>query len=905
MNVNKASRPAESAGPGVLLILAGILAVFFWRSFLPEYVHFSNDGPLGQQVTAFARLPAGYWGVWADNNDLGGGGGSLPFGIYSLFSWLVGPLGYAKFLAPFDLFILGLGAWAFFRELKLSPLAATLGALAAALNSTFFATACWGVAPQEGAIGMDFFAMALVVSISAETPLLIRLARLALAGLCVGENVIEASDIGAIFSLFVSAFILWTAVSREAGSVAVRIGKGVGQIVLVALFAGFIATQALVTLVGTEIVGVSGTAQDAQTKAAHWDFATTWSLPKVETLGLVVPGLFGYKMDTPQNMDPGFKEFYEGGCYWGGMGLDPAWDRYLAAGSPGNPPMVQMRQTGGGNCAGVLVVLVGVWAAAQALRKRDSVFPDPQRRQIWFWSAVVIVSILFAWGRFSVFYTLVYHLPYFSTIRSPTKFVIVFSWAIVVLFAHGIDGLSRRYLKAGNSTPGNPFAQLKKWWATAPGFDRKWTWGCLTAVAISLVGWQIYAGEKPALIHYLQRAPGDPVGSEADLIAAFSINQAGWFVALLAVAAGLCLLIISGVFAGRRAKFGGFLLGLFLVADLGRADLPYIIHWDYKQKYDINPENPALSTNPILNFLRDKYYEHRVMELPPGPEGSQNFHNLYTIEWNQHQFPYYNIQSLEPWQRPRVDTLTETYEKTVYNRGVEGLARELELTDTRYLLGPVGYFQDLNTRLDPVQHRFRILQRFSVQPKPGISQPIQYSDVTAVPDTNGDSALYEFTGALPRAKLYSNWLVNTNDQTTLATLINPDFDPAKTLLVSTPSAGVAPVATNDNAGTVEFKSYTSTKVTFTANTPTPAILLWNDKYDPTWSAAVDGQPTPLLRCNYIMRGVYLKPGAHVITLEYAVPHKPLFVTVTAFGVALLLAGFLLVSGRRPTGGARV
>ena len=63
-------------------------------------------------------------------------------------------------------------------------------------------------------------------------------------------------------------------------------------------------------------------------------------------------------------------------------------------------------------------------------------------------------------------------------------------------------------------------------------------------------------------------------------------------------------MVIAGVFSGKRAKLGGLLLGLLLVVDLGRADLPYIIHWDYKQKY---------ASNPIIDFLRDKPYEHRVV----------------------------------------------------------------------------------------------------------------------------------------------------------------------------------------------------------------------------------------------------------------------------------------------------
>ncbi len=899
MKFNNPTGDGQSASLKAVLILAFLLGILFWRSFLPEYVHFSNDGPLGQQNTASAHLPDAFRGTWNDNNDIGSGAGAWPFSVASLFRWAVGPIGYAKFLAPFALFILGLGAFCFFRALKMSPLAVTLGALAAMLNSTFLSTACWGVAPQEIGIGMDFFALALVVSAAGETSLVNGLARLALAGLCVGMNVIEAADIGAIFSLFVSAFIVLHALNQGTGPAPFRLARGIGQTVIVAGFAGFIAYQSVVSLIGTQIQGVAGTAQDSASKLQHWDWATQWSLPKSETFELFVPGLFGYKLDTPNKMDPNYMEHYVGGNYWGGMGRDPNWDRYYAAGSQGNPPQGMLRQTGGENYAGILVVLLGVWAAAQALRKSDSIYSAAQRRAIWFWSAVAVVSILFAWGRFSIFYGLLYQLPYFSTIRSPTKFLIVFSWAIVVLFAYGVEGLSRRYLAATGGKYLPPLVQFNKWWTTAAAFDRRWTFGVLGAVGASVLGWLIYAGEKPALIAYLQSHgfPGASPGM-AEVIATFSIGQAGIFVLLFAVAAGLCLLVISGVLGGPRAKWGGLLLGAFLLADLGRASLPYIIHWDYQQKYDIDPSHPGQSANPILNFLKDKSYEHRVAQLPFGtPEGMENWEQLYTIEWMQHQFPYYNIQSLDNWQRPRVGSDIATYENAVYSRGVDGLTRQWELTNTRYLLGAAGFLEGLNTRIDP-QHRFRIAQRFNVLPKPGITRPTKLEEITAVPDENGAVALFEFTGALPRAKLYANWQVNTNDQAVLDTLVSPAFEPAQTVLVSTPQTVLAAAATNANTGTVEYQSYAPTKIVLAATNSTAAVLLLNDKFDPGWSARVDGQPVPVLRCNFIMRGIYLTPGQHTVEFRYVLPSKPMYITLAGFVAAILLSGFLLVAGSR-------
>jgi len=228
---------------------------------------------------------------------------------------------------------------------------------------------------------------------------------------------------------------------------------------------------------------------------------------------------------------------------------------------------------------------------------------------------------------------------------------------------------------------------------------------------------------------------------------------------------------------------------------------------------------------------------------------------------------------------------------------MQGLARQWQLTSTCYLIGPAAFLDGLNTGVDPVLHRFRIARRFSIVPKPGITQPVKLEELTAVLDDNGPFAVFEFTGALPRVKLYSRWLVNTNDAQILQALVRPEFDPAQTVLVSTPEPGLAAAGTNDNSGTVDYKSYAPTDITLAATTPAPAVLLLNDKYDPGWSVTVDGQPAPVLRCNYIMRGVYLSPGAHTVNFKYRQPVTPLYITLAGFVAAALLSGFLLASGR--------
>jgi uncharacterized membrane protein YfhO len=77
------------------------------------------------------------------------------------------------------------------------------------------------------------------------------------------------------------------------------------------------------------------------------------------------------------------------------------------------------------------------------------------------------------------------------------------------------------------------------------------------------------------------------------------------------------------------------------------------------------------------------------------------------------------------------------------------------------------------------------------------------------------------------------------------------------------------------------------------------VLLLNDKYDSQWNVTVDGKPAELLRCNYLMRGVYLPTaGQHTVDFSFTLPHRPLYVTLAAIGVGILLSGFLFYSARR-------
>jgi hypothetical protein len=423
--------------------------------------------------------------------------------------------------------------------------------------------------------------------------------------------------------------------------------------------------------------------------------------------------------------------------------------------------------------------------------------------------------------------------------------------------------------------------------AASLSFDKRWITGSIIAVGVSVVGWLIFASNRPAFEKYLTTVQfGDGIER---IIAEFSIRQAFYFAVRLAIAVVLVTLILQGKFSGSQAKMGGILLGVFLVIDLGWANMPWIVFWDYPDKY---------ATNPVIEFLRSKPYEHRVAALPfRAPPEAPRLEPLYRIEWAQQHFPYYNIQSLDIIQMPRMPEDLKAFESAMFFDGTSNtlhhMTRRWELTNTRYLLGPIGFLGALNQELDPGQRRFRVAMAFDIVPKPGLTEASNLEQLTAVPRPEGPYALFEFTGALPRAKLYSDWQVNTNDQAVLSQLAGAGFDPQKSVLVDGgPVSAPSAASTNQDAGTVDFTSYAPTDVGFSANVHTASVMLLNDKYDGNWHVYVDGKPEAMLRCNYIMRGVYLTPGNHKVEFRYQPPVNAFYISLAGIVVGMALLGVL-------------
>lgn len=871
----------------VLVLLFVVLGLLFIKSLSPGYVHFSNDGPLGASMAEQFRMPGAFTGLWTPLNWVGGYAGSAAPNLTNLFLWALGPVGFAKFYAPFSILVLGLCAWLAFRQLKFSPVTCLAGSLAAALNGGFFSYACWGL----GTLTLTIAAFFLALAAWGGDPAARTWMRVVLTGFAIGLGIMEGFDHGAILSVFFAGYVLARTWAEHPGQPA-KLAGGFARLAVLAVMAGMIATHALYGLITTQVQGVVGMEQDAETRKARWAEATMWSLPKAETLRLFVAGLYGYRLDTPA-----------GGNYWGAVGQHPAWDEYYARQNPNPqeaPQSAIRRHSGSGFYTGVFVCLLALWAVFRSFGREGNVYRPDERRSIWFWAAMALGSLLLAWGKHAPFYAIAYELPYFSTIRNPIKFLHPLNLALVMLFAYGVEGLWRSWL-ARKSEGADVKQRFANWWRGTRGFERHWIVGSGVFLGLSLFATMLYGSMKEEMTNFFGAVvPADP--TTAATMFRHSVTEILWSLLFLASGLVLVALMMSGALRRSAAGTAG-VVALLLVTglDLVRSNLPWIQHFDYKTRY---------ARAPLFDFLANQPWEHRAQMLPGAllnhqfgslqgrVNGEQlqqliqlfmNLSSAYGGEWHQHQFQFFNIQSLDRVQEPRPTIENELYRGQFAQTDPAAQLRLMRLTNARYFLGlgqPV--LEPLNQLAAAEGGEFReVMSVWMAQ---------NGDHIIPAPNTNLPFALLEFTGALPRARLYANWQVEPATNS-LAKLTSREFDPGQLVFVE----GDCPAPANPevtDAGTVTITDYHPKLVQMKAQVPVPAVLLFNDKHDPNWKVWVNGQPAPLLKANFLMRGLHLPPGEHEIVWRFQPPTEGLYVSVAAIFAGLVMTGLVVVRSRR-------
>ena len=564
-------------------IVAAICLVLFRQSFNPSMALFANDGPLALMMSDVYKVNV-FTGVWNNLNFFGFDAGTFMPDISSLVFVTIGPLLNNQWYPAISLVFMAVSVATLCRTLGLRPVACITAGVAAGLNSDFLSYACWGLPTLPMCVGWSAFAMA---SIKHTWP---RWVAYTVAGGCIAQSIMEGYDNGAIMSLYVAAF----AFVHENGR---RRWISVPWIAVTSAVVGAFALQSLVS------ANISGISQVKQDPKEQWAWVTQWSFPPDEASRIVIPGLYGYRMDSPRGQQ-----------YVGRVGSHQSWDAYFDG--KGDPSQQMLRFSGAGPYAGVGVVLLALLAVALTPRRAA------------FLAVAGAVSLLLAFGRFTWCYELFYNLPYASAIRIPAKFLHPMSLCLCVLAGIGVEAMwsIEKPLKIKASVVG-----VLALFTILCGFSFATPDVLSKQLAIGLI-------DMPAF-----KSVSENIRVEYMAFTLFAMC----FVLLFAR-------ILAG---GMNSKVAAWSIIGLVAIDLWRAATPWVVYYDHISR---------LGSTPLFSFLAKETPMGRVCGTIPlrasGDWGNaqQHLEAVYRGEWMEHQFRRWNVLTREFVQMPRMpDDLTQ------------------------------------------------------------------------------------------------------------------------------------------------------------------------------------------------------------------------------------------------------
>ena len=153
-------------------------------------------------------------------------------------------------------------------------------------------------------------------------------------------------------------------------------------------------------------------------------------------------------------------------------------------------------------------------------------------------------------------------------------------------------------------------------------------------------------------------------------------------------------------------------------------------------------------------------------------------------------------------------------------------------------------------------------------------------------------AVLENRDVLPRAWLVSE-MIELPPAAILAAIGThrlPDgrrFDPRTTALIEDSPGRM--FAASDATAHAEIVEYEPNAIELVTRSAVPAFLVLSETFYPGWQATVDGSPAPVVRTDYVLRGVELPAGTHHVRLVFRPRSVALGAALSALIAALLLA----------------
>lgn len=812
-----------------------IVAVFA-KVLFSQDVLLAPDVPLADA----AFLKANYWsmigGSWREGSVF------PPMNIIpqNLLLAAVSAEGYAMWSYVVDAVLIFLATFCLLRVKSISIGVAAVGALAMAFSSHTFTLISAGHLTKTNMVPYAIISFALFDIAFTKRSIF----WFAMAGLAVGLGASEHYDVMYFFGCLAAAYIamrlvcLWLETKKLTTA---GICSGGALLALVVAIGVFLPQMLYVVReVAPSREAAASVTERKKTPEETWEFATNWSLPPEEILEFIIPGIFG--LETGSTESP----------YWGRTGQSKGWPDH-------HQGLRNLRQHT--IYLGVIQMIFAFYGISRFRRWRTPLADDSssghaagqvdrsknQRVEVIFWTIAWIVCVLLALGRYGPLYSIAYKiLPYWKSIRGPIKFLHLIELATVVLFAFGLDRFIDDLRQHKQNAGDREFAATRKAWSrfAVACF-------CISGIILAAIGGVVV--KLPALTsHWTTLGFGDSVSLLHGNLLKSLLGSA-----ILFGCAGTIFVIAKR--AAQRSNLRRWLpvfLCLVLFVDLVRVARPFV------------KTDPLTTFRYSPNVLTDTLLSDDQMYRVAFPVLDGLSQELLA-----RVLPYAGIQTMQSPSMSQPDPHIKRYHSALARMPV----RLWQLENACYVFGPRDAFGQL-------------MQSLGFSPVLGVTVVAAVDGMPSIMEAPLDKSPYVLLRndtALPRALLYHSWR-NADDDTAWIQLASTQWNPLGSVLVEdVPSSG--PEATEGPA-TATVIRYELNRIELYVDARTNGILLINDRFDSHWKAQINGQDTPVLKCNAVMGGVKVPPGKANVTLEFQSPYRRYTVVKVLCGLAGLLWG---------------
>lgn len=302
-----------------------------------------------------------------------------------------------------------------------------------------------------------------------------------------------------------------------------------------------------------------------------------------------------------------------------------------------------------------------------------------------------------------------------------------------------------------------------------------------------------------------------------------TIQVSFWLVAILS---WFCWFLIRGYSAATIGRIA--IVGLIFASlvDLWRVDFRFIDVAEFSQYFPSNL--------PVLQKLRQEPEPFRVMDFTKRSFSSRSF------------LPMNGIELLVGYHGAQLKT---------YDEFIGGLSFK-------------NLFDGQNLRYQPFQMtntKYVMLDRGMKLPETG----------GIVKAYDGEVTMYQLPDVLPRASIYHNYLLGSQTQDDLSTLLSAEF-PFREKLILYEEPATKPIPPDSGAvETVEILQHNVERQVYRVTLNSPGLLFVSENFFPAWKVRVDGTEKKLLLADHTFRAVSLDSGTHEVEFYY---HWPRFET---------------------------